>query len=162
VTTPILSPPLDEVTTALLTLLRGTGRPVFRSAYAGDGTGDGVNDANPISPPYWYAILYRILGGDADPLPSLDDDGRTTTVAYQVTVVSDRPDQVEKAARIVRDRVLGKAPSGGWAYPLTLPAGWVCARRAPDSVTPGIDPTGEAPNRVFSLPQRFLLTITAA
>lgn len=159
---PVLSPPLDEVTTALLTLLRGAGRPVFRSAYAGDGTGDGTNDADPVTPPYWYAILYRILGGDADPLPDLDDRQQTVTVAYQVSAVSDRPDQVEKAGRILRDRLLGRGPSGAWAYSLTLPDGWLCTDRRADSVTPGIDPAGEAPNRVFSLPARYLLTVSPA
>lgn len=156
------SPPLGEVTTALLTLLRGAGHMIFDGAYAGDGDGDGDDDADPIRPPYWYAILYRIPGGNADTMPDLDDRHQTVTVPYQCTAVGATRNQAEAADRILRDRILERGPTGAWVHDLALPAGWVCCDRQPDPVMAGVDAVGEAPSRVFSLPARFYLTITPA
>jgi hypothetical protein len=151
VTNPVLSPPLDLITTNLLTLLRTAGRPVYDGAYEGD----------PTAPDYWYGILYRIGGGDSDPTPDLDADPRTVTVAYQVTTVGKTRNQAEAGGRILRDRLLGRT-AGTWAYPLTMPAGWVCAHRRPDPVMPGIDRVGDTPNAVYSMPARYQLTVTPA
>ena len=59
------SPPLDEFTTAILTLLRGQApekgaRWVYDAGY----------DGNPLKPAYPHAILYRVPGGSSDVNPS--------------------------------------------------------------------------------------------
>lgn len=149
-TTPY-SPPLDLVTTAVLELLRGTGRTVYDGAYAGD----------PLRPTYPYAVLYRIAGGSADPFPDLDANLREVTAAYQVTTVSNVRNQAEATGRLMRDRVLARA-ADGYLHPLAMPPGWACIGRRPDSAAPGIDRTGDHPNAIFSQPARFYLTITPA
>lgn len=148
-TNPALSAPLDLVTTAVLEMLRASGRTVYDGAYTGD----------PTSPAYPYGLLYRLTGGSSDATPDLDADPQTVTVAYQATAVSNYRNQCEQTGRVFRDRVIGRS-GGGWAYPLTLPAGWVCVDRRADLSMPGIDRTGNEPSPVFSLPFRFTLTIS--
>lgn len=158
------SAPLDEVTTAVLGLLRGTGRPVFDSGYTRDpqlAGSDRRYAADPVKPPYPYGILYRIPGGSADATPDLGISMRDVTVAFQVTAVSNYRNQCEYAAREARDRLLARAP-GGWAYPLLLPTGWVCVDRRPDPAMPGIDRVGNYPNAIFNAPARYLITVTPA
>lgn len=147
-TTPLYSAPLDQVTTAILGLLKGTGRTVY----------DHVFDGDPIRPPDTYGIFYRLLGGSSDPFPDLDDDPREVTLAYQVTAVSKYRNQCEATGRLFRDRVLARDGTG-WVYGITLPAGWVCIDRRPDPAMPGIDRAGDGAASTFSLPLRFTITI---
>lgn len=148
-TNPVYSPPLDLITTAVLDLLNASGRKVWDGQYGG----------NPTSPTYPYGLLYRIPGGSADPMPDLDDQGDEVTAVWQVTAVSNLRNQCELTGRVFHDRLLARN-ANGYLYPLTMPTGWQCIRRAPDPATPGIDRTGSEPNSIFSLPQRFYLTIT--
>ncbi|WP_157936891.1 hypothetical protein, partial [Geodermatophilus chilensis] len=138
-TAPALSPPLDQITTALLGLLRGTGRDVWDGAYGGD----------PTQPAYPYGILYRIPGGSSDATPDLSGTPRTQTVPYQVTTVSNLRNQCEHTARLFRDRLLARAP-GGFLHPLPTLDGWACVDRRPDPAMPGIDRAGDHPTAVFS------------
>lgn len=148
-TTPTHSAPLDLVTTAVLNLLRGTGRTVYDGAYAG----------SPTQPAYPYAVLYRIPGGSSDPFPDLDANPREATVAYQVTAVSSLRNQCEATGRQLRDRVLTRNPDGTWLHPIAIPNGWQVIRRTPDDVLPGVDQTGQPPSAVFSTPFRFHITV---
>lgn len=151
-TNPVLSPPLDEVTTAVLTLLRTSGRTVHDAVYTGD----------PITPVYPYSILYALFGGDTNPMPDLDDRHDSVTLPFQVTSVSNLRNQTQRIGRELRDRLVGKSPAGGYAYPLVMPTGWVCIDRRPDPAVPGVDRTGDTPTAVFSQPARYLLTICPA
>jgi hypothetical protein len=148
VTNPVYSAPLDLVTTAVLELLRTTGRTVYDGAYGGD----------PIKPIYPYSILYRIPGGSTDPFPDLDGNPREATVAYQVTTVSNLRNQCEATARLLHDRLLARTGSG-YVYGLNMPTGWTDIDRRPDPAMPGIDRGGEPPAAIYSLPQRIYLTI---
>lgn len=139
-----MTAPLDLVTTAVLELLRGAGRPVYDGAYTGD----------PARPPFWYSILYRLTGGSSDPLPDLDDSYDEVTAPYQVTAVADRRNQAEAASRILRDRLL--------TGPLVMPDGWACIRVRPDDATPGVDRSGTEPNAIFTVPARYLITVARA
>lgn len=145
------SAPLDEVTTAVLTLLRTGTRDVWDGVYAGD----------PLAPGYPYHLLYRIAGGNSDAMPDLDLDLRVTTVAFQVSTVATLRNQCEHAAREARDLLLGRTPTG-WATDLDLPAGWQCIDRRPDPAMPGVDRVGEPPLAVYTQPARYLLTIAPA
>lgn len=161
VTLPVYSAPLDQVTTAVLWLLRGAGHAVFDGVYARVpdlAAQDPAYAANPLKPAYPYSILYRIPGGSSDPFPGLDGDPREATLAYQLTTVSNYRNQCEYAARAARDRYLARTGSG-YVYGLAMPDGWTDIGRRPDPATPGIDRPGDTPNAVFSLPQRFTLTI---
>jgi hypothetical protein len=135
----------------VLTLLRGSGRTIWDGAYAG----------SPVAPAYPYAILYRIAGGSSDATPDMSGDPRTIVVPYQVTTVSNLRNQCEQTARVLRDRLLARTP-GGFTVPAAMPDGWRCVDRRPDPAMPGIDRSGDTPNAIFSLPARYLLTITPA
>lgn len=150
-TNPVLSPPLDLITTAVLDLLNASSRKVWDGAYGG----------SPTAPAYPYGVLYRIPGGSSDATPDMSGDPRTVIVPYQVTAVSNLRNQCEATARVFRDRLLARIP-GGFLYPLAMPEGWRCTDRRPDPAMPGIDRTGDTPNAIYSLPARFYLTITSA
>jgi hypothetical protein len=147
-----LTPPLDLITTAVLGLLRTGGRTVWDAVYGGSAT----------TPGFPYDILYPLLGGDSNPMPTLDDRNDTVTVPYQVTSVSNLRNQAQRQARVARDLLIGRAPSGGYATPLLMPDGWTCVHRAPDPVMPGVDRAGDNPNAIFTAPARYLLTIAPA
>jgi hypothetical protein len=145
------SPPLDEVTTALLTLLNDSGRKVWDGVYGGD----------PLDPVYPYGILYRIPGGNADATPDMSGQPTTVTGVWQVTTVAGYRNVCERAARDFHDRIVART-SGGFVYPLPISDGWECTDRRPDPAVPGIDRGGEHPRAVFSLPARYLITIGPA
>lgn len=149
-TVPVASAPIDLVTTAVLELLKTSGRKVCDGAYDGD----------PVRPPYPYHLLYTVGGGSSDPTPDLDADPQTITVAYQVSTVSNLRNQCERAAREAHDLILARRPDRtGWAHDLTVP-GWEVVDRRPDPATPGTDRTGEVPNAIFTRPARYLLTLS--
>jgi hypothetical protein len=145
------SPPLDAVTTALLELLRGTGRPVYDGSYGGD----------PLRPPPVYGVLYT-LPGNADPIPTMDADWRVVTASWQVSAVSSLRNQAQFARRQFTDRLLARHDDGRWLHDLAVPPGWVCVDRRPDDVLPGTDREGQLPNAIFTAPLVFRLTIAPA
>lgn len=144
--------PWDAVTTALLRLLEGAGRPIFDGVYGGD----------PTAPPYWYGILYAVGGGDSDALPDLDGVHGAQTGAWQVSCVGSSRTQAQAAARILTGRVLARTADGGWAHPLTLPPPWQVVDRRLDDGTPGVDRQVDPPRTVFVVPARLLLTCTTS
>lgn len=150
-TAPVYSLPVDQVTTALLTLLRSTGRVVHDGAYNGD----------PTAPAYPYAILYSLLGGNSDPFPDLAGRRLPVVVSYQVTAVSNLRNQCEATTRLMRDRVLARNVDS-WVYGLPEVPGWLCTDRRPDQVMPGVDRSGDPPRAIYSSPLRFTLTYQPA
>ena len=150
-TNPVYSVPLDLVTTAVLTLLRSTGRALHDGAYTG----------SPTAPAYPYAIVYRIAGGNSDVTPDLAASLRTVTVVYQVTAVSNLRNQCEATTRLFRDRLLARNRDG-WVYGLDMPDGWACVDRRPDPAMPGIDRSGDHPQAIYAQPARYSLTLTRA
>ena len=147
-----LTPPVDLITTAVLTMLRTGGRTVY----------DGVSAANPAAPGYPFDILYAIPGGDADPLPDLEDTNTTVHLAFQVSSVSNLRNQAQHQARVARDLMLGRDETGAYATALAMPAGWVCARRWSDPLTPSADRAGDPPQAVFTVPARYFIAVTPA
>lgn len=153
VSIPALSPPLDEITTALLDLLDLSG-----FTRAGEQGWDGAFGGNPKSPIYPYWILYAIPGGVADPMPDLDMRLDETTAVWQVTAVSPFRNQAQRLARVCRDLVLGRNDHG-FVYPIAVPFGWEIADRQPDAAHAGVMRAGDPPNAIFSAPIRFTLTV---
>lgn len=148
---PAVSPPLDEVTTALLDLFALTGRTGYDGAYGG----------NPVQPGYPYWILFAIPGGSADPFPDLDLDLSTVTAVWQVSAVSNYRNQAQQLARMCRDLILGRGDSD-WLYPISVPSGWQVTARMPDPALAGVIRSGDAPTAVWTAPVRFNLTIARA
>lgn len=151
VSIPAYTPPLDDVTTALLDLFRLADGTVYDGAYNG----------NPVKVAYPYRILYPIPGGSSDPFPDLDLDRRAVTASWQLTAVSNYRNQAERTARISRDLLLARA-DGDWLYPIDAPDGWQILTRRPDDVMPGVLRSGDAPTAVWSAPIRFTLTLAPA
>lgn len=158
-TVPAASPPLDEMTTALLDLFRQSKRTVYDGAFGGD----------PAAPGYPYAVLYSVPGGSADPMPDLDADYSTVTAVWQVTAVSGLRNQAQQTARVFRDLLLARAPdrpdqlygnTARWRYDLPAPRGWQVVDRRPDLALAGVIRTGDTPTAIFSAPFKFALTIT--
>lgn len=148
--TPVASPPLDLITTALLDLFRLSGRTIYDAVYGGD----------PTSPTYPYGILYALPGGSADPMPDLDKRGDEVTAVWQLSSVSKLRNQAQQTQRVAHDLVLARGPDGAWLYPIAIPAGWTCTDRTPDPMPAGVDRTGDTPNAIFTAPFKFALTIT--
>lgn len=147
-TTPVHSPPLDLLTTAVLEALKATELPVWDHSFGGD----------PARPAYPYGILYRLPGGSSDPFPDLAANPRALVVPYQLTAVSKYRNQCEAAGRVFRDRILTRTP-GGWLYDIAAPDGWSVTGRRPDPTLPGVDKGGQPPSVTYSQPFRFYLTV---
>ena len=148
------SPPLDEFTTAVLALLNANPETtkVWPGAYGG----------SPTRPTFPHAILYRIPGGSADPLPDLDGPGREVTVCWQVTSVSNAFNECEHTGAVLRDQLLARDNTGGFLHQLQLPDGWQDIDRRQVGELPGIDRVGQHPTAVFNEPARYLLTFAPA
>lgn len=154
---PAASPPLDEITTALLDLFDLSGRT------RADGQGfDGDYDADPVKPAFPYWVLYSIPGGSADPMPDLDKRGDEVTAVWQLSAVSKFRNQAQQLARACHDLVVARTgPGVGWAYPIVIPAGWVCTDRTAGQPA-GVVRTGQTPNAIYTAAVRFTLTICPA
>jgi hypothetical protein len=158
------SPPLDVITTAVLQLMRATGRAVFDGAFSRVPDLEQTNPvyaADPVNTQYPYGLLYQLPGGSSDPFPDLDLDLRATTIAFQVTAVSNVRNQCQAVARQFRDQVIARVDHG-WVHDIAMPDGWRIAQRLPDPAAPGIDRAGDPPRVIHSCPVRFALTITPA
>lgn len=141
------SVPVDEVTTAVQRLVETLDRPTYDAVYAGD----------PLTPIYPYYIVFQVPGGNPDPIPTLDLDLRSSTLAFQVTAVSDLRNQAQNAGRRAHDLFFARDDSG-WLHDLVLPDGWQCLQRIPGQPA-GVIRTGEHPAAVFSQPVPFQLTL---
>jgi hypothetical protein len=164
VTAPTYSPPLDELTTAVLHLLRATGRAVFDGAFervAELEAEDSTYAADPVDTVFPYGVLYQLPGGSADPFPDLDLDLRSTTVPFQATAVSNVRNQCQFVARQFRDQLTART-AAGWTHDLAAPDGWQVIHRALDPAMPGVDRSGDPPRALYSCPVRFAFTITPA
>lgn len=142
--TVIPSAPLDLITTAVLTLLRSTGRTVYDAVYAGD----------PTRPTYPYSVLYVLDGGDSDATPDMGFTRSDVIVPFQITTVSPLRNQAQAVARQLRDLFL--------TGDLVMPTGWACTLRDLDPTMPGVLRVGENPTATFNLHQRVSLTISPA
>lgn len=144
--------PIDK---ALVIALRvGTQRPVeIMEAPKAPGNG-------PLLP---YAILYPLPGGSFDG-PPLSDPHADVTFSYQVTSVGKTAEQCQSMADRVRATMLGRK-NGAFVKAISNPSGVKIMDRAPDGGPGGIDrATGAADtdNVVFSVPERYLITVTPA
>lgn len=150
----VLVPPLQLLTTGVLDMLR-TGMAAMRCPVHDHGpTGEGA-------PALPYAVLYAIPGGgfDGPPLTAPESD---VHAIYQVTVAAGRRDQCQLLADKVRSVWTGRQANGTFDTPSPVIAGWVVADRIVADAPAGVEVDGAAPRYVFSVPQRFGVTLTPA
>lgn len=133
------------VTAALLDLLETTTLPI----------GDHTAPAEVAGKP--WAVLYSIPGGEQSTanLAAVEDG---TDLIYQVSSVGRRRDQAEWMADLIRAVIVGRTAG---AFTATWPAmaGLKVADRQMWGGVGGVEPSGEAPHRVWSVAERFLIRI---
>lgn len=138
----------DTVTTAVIEMLK-TGL---------DTAGVAVYDHGaPANRDFPYVVVYRIPGGTATG-PILYDPDADITIPYQIDAVSNRRDSAEWAAGQVGQIMVGYV-NGVLEYALPLPdTARECGRMRTD--LGGVEPEGLPPNRVYTVPNRYEVTVT--
>lgn len=138
----------DTVTTAVIEMLR--------EAMASSGVAVYDHEA-PADRDFPYVVVYRIPGGTATG-PFLYDPDADLTIPYQIDAVGARRDSAEWAAGKVGRVMVGHA-NGVPEYALPLPdTARECGRMRTD--LGGVEPEGLPPNRVFTVPNRYEVTVT--
>lgn len=133
------------VTAAFVSLAAATGLPV------GDHTAPVEVAGKP------WAIVYSISGGgllDSN-LAALEEG---MDLIYQVTSVGRRRDQAEWLADRTRGVVVGRT-AAGFSAPFPAIAGAKVADRQLWGGLGGVEPSGDSPNQVWSVAERFLLRL---
>lgn len=107
---------------------------------------------------YPYFIVYDIDGGDragdyADPVVDAQ-------FVYQLSIFGRRRDQAQLAADVACAVLVGRA-NGAYVSTLADPAGLSVIRRSLDPPA-GVIEQGTAQQRIFMVPVRFRLDVTAA
>ncbi len=110
-----------------------------------------------------YTYVQSIDGGDFDgpPLWSPESDA---TLVYQVTSVAGGPfgrRQAEWVADRVRLTLLSRVAAGGFQVAFPVLAGMLVIHRAPDSLSPGVIPDGPPEGRVYSVPERYRISVVS-
>lgn len=133
------------VTAALLDLLETTTLPI----------GDHTAPAEVAGKP--WAVLYSIPGGEvSDHNLAAVETG--IDLIYQVTSVGRRRDQAEWMADLIRATVIGRT-AGAFIATWPVMTGLKVADRQLWGGVGGVEPSGEAPHRLWSVAERFLIRI---
>lgn len=139
----------EPVTTALITLLATLGFPVGDHRAPADATAD---------KPY---LVVHFIGPGGPRTGSLADPEADTTLVYQVDAVGRRRDQAQKLGDKVRNLALVRGASGSFTAAFPAMTGLVCHDRITEG-SAGVIVEGEAPNEVYTFPERYRLAITPA
>lgn len=119
-------------------------------------------DANGDKLPY-YVVDY-IDGGAEDDGPAFEDPTADATVAYQVQSVGCTVNQARAAADRVRDVITRRADktaaNDGYVVPMPPTPGISVVGRVLYGTRGGLDSAGQEPNLVFTVTERFLVTLT--
>jgi hypothetical protein len=142
-------PDRQRVTTNLLAMLAsGTGKQV----------GDSRSPLNPVVP---YLVVFPIAGGSYWGAPLVHPDENAEFV-YQIDSVGAKRDQVEWLADRARRTMLARTPNGVFQVSFTDPAGWHVADRMPYGGAGSVQVEGRPPNEVYSIAERFVLSVVPA
>lgn len=142
------------VTTALIQLLE--------AAPGSFAVGDHISPpgANPRVAP--YGVVKTIAGGSFDGPPLWDPEADVTLV-YQVDAVGFTRPQAQALAARFRTQITGRKSTGGaYLVAITQPAGMRIHDRISEGTSGGVIVEGTAPDEIYSVPDRYLLTVTPA
>lgn len=126
------------------------------------GAGFGVGDhkapagANPRDAP--YLVVWEIPGGSTEG-PALWDPEADHAIPYQVDAVGFTRAQAQALAARARDRVCGRA-GGAYLVAVDSPPGMLVHDRISEGSSGGVIVQGTAPDEVYTVPQRYVLTVT--
>lgn len=106
-----------------------------------------------------WAIVYAIDGGgySGPPLTSPEADAQ---FVYQVTSSGLSREQVDWMADTVRRTVLARTPSGAFQVAFPFIEVYTVKNRHPDSPPGQLEIEGPPEHRVYSIPERFVLSVT--
>lgn len=139
----------SEITDSLIELLR-------------TGTRKSVGDAEiPGGGGFPYHVVHPIPGGGTWGAPLVDPDANADFV-YQVDSVSKRRKEAEVAADTARRTILHRTSSGTFQVAMKDPTGWKIADRQYSGTPGGLIVTGNPPNRIFTISERFTFRVVAA
>lgn len=109
--------------------------------------------------PYW--TVYGIPGGGYSG-PVLGAAQADASFVYQVDSVGLNRDQAERAASRARHLVVGRAAGGAYATAAEDPEGMVVSDRISDGAPGAPVPEGTFPNEVWTVSERFVISVTPA
>jgi hypothetical protein len=138
------------VTDGLIAMVAaGTGRPC----------GDHQSPSNGVLAD-GYTYVHSIDGGDFDGAPFWSPESDATLV-YQVTAVGKVRQQAEWLADRVRLTLVSRDNLGGFQVAFPSLAGMLVIHRSPDGISPGVIPEGPPENRVYSVPERYRISVVS-
>jgi|GEM_PF-3066185 len=109
--------------------------------------------------PYW--VVWSIPGGSQSgpPLGAIQADA---SYVYQVDSVGLTRDQAEKLATRARRRVADRLETGAYATAAEHPAGMVVSDRIAEGSAGAPIPEGSYPNEVYTVSERFVISVSAS
>ena len=107
-----------------------------------------------------YTYVHSIDAGSYDG-PALWSPESDATLVYQVTSVGVDRSQVEWLADRVRLTLVSRAALGGFQWPFPELAGMKVIHREPDGLSPGVIYEGPPENRVYSVPERYRISVVS-
>ena len=128
---------------------------LLKSAPGSFRVGDGVAPEGG----YPYAVVHSIDGGGFTG-PGLGAQIADATFVYQVDSVGQTRAQAEKLASRMRNAVAGRLASGQYAVAANNPTGHKVLDRVPDGVSGAAVVEGTPPHEVFTVSERFAISVT--
>lgn len=107
-----------------------------------------------------YTFLYSIEGGSFDGAP-LGPPEPDATLVYQVNSIGASREQVEQLAERVRATLIGRDNSGGYRSPFPILSGLKVINRASQGFLPGVISDGPTGREVYSIPERYRISVAS-
>lgn len=108
-----------------------------------------------------YFVVWEIIGGSFEG-PPLTDPEADQSIVYQVDAVGFLRPQANTLAAHARHMITGRSTNGGYAVAMTSPPGLLIYDRISEGSSGGVIVEGTAPDEIYSVPNRYILTVTPA
>jgi len=110
-----------------------------------------------------YTYVHSIDGGSFDG-PGFWSPESDATLVYQITSVAGGPfgrKQAEWIADRVRLTLVSRSAGGGFQVAFPSLVGMLVIHREPDGLSPGVIPEGPPESRVYSVPERYRISVVS-
>lgn len=108
-----------------------------------------------------YFVVWEIVGGHFEG-PPLTDPEADHSIVYQVDAVGFLRPQANTLASRARNIITGRSPAGAYLVALASPPDMLIYDRISEGSSGGVIVEGTAPDEVYSVPNRYVLTVTPA
>lgn len=105
-----------------------------------------------------YVVVWEVPGGSVEG-PWLADPDADHSIVYQVDAVGFTRAQAQRLAARMRDLICGRA-DGAYLAAVDMPPGMVVHDRISEGSFGGVTVEGTAPDEVYTVPNRYVLTAT--